>query len=392
MKIRNQALGLAMFFALATGTAFASPSQRGLQVDLGSMTSEIVDDLSETWGVNLVRIQIGDNARMDGLVGDDYLDMMRERMDLLDQKLPFFAANNIKVVFALYSPPGGFETREAPSHYLMFSQAALQTQLIAMWEEIAERYKDNANIYAFDLLNEPAMRQSMLGAGAKNWNQLLPDLIQAVRAKAPNSKIIVKSLYGDPSKLSALPALNYSNLIYSYHAYPFLEYQHSGIDNLAFSQTRPSATQVEKKLLKLLGGFYAKQMARYNAGEISQFPPELNVGEAAISACATEGGEFLDSLLNVLEKEGDNAALLKFAAKYTAKAKKKRAKRRLPPLKKPASADFAKWITHTSYTIHAFAEADVWDPRNVCDSSGVISRSDSTTDRGEVLQSYFSRN
>lgn len=393
MVVRKFLFGLAASLAFCVSTAAATPSMRGFQVDLSTIDEEFVADLADNWGINVVRIQIGNNQTMDGLVGDDYLEMMRGRMDLLDSKLSIFADHNIKVVFALYSPPGGFETREAPSHYEMFSQASLQDDYIAMWQEIAQRYKDNANIYAFDLLNEPAMRASMLGEGAKNWNQLLPTVIDAVRAIAPDAKIMVKSLYGDPSKLSALPALNYENIIYSYHAYPFLDYQHSGVDNAPFSQSRPAAQQVEKKLMKLLGGFYAKQLGQYNAGQIPQFPPSVNVGEAAVSACAFEGAEFLDSLLSVLEKEGDNAALMKFVAKHTKKAKKKRKKKGLKPLPKPTADNFKKWITHHSYTIHAFGEAQVWDPRAVCSTAGNLDLDlENVTDRGEVLQSYFARN
>lgn len=377
----------------ASGVAHAAPELRGFQVDINGVDAPTIAELANTWGINVVRVQVGDDFNMDGVTGNDYVAMMEGRMAVLDQKLPLFAAHNIKVVFALYSPPGGFERRDAPSHYLMFSRPELQPEFISMWQRIAQRYKDNPTILAFDLLNEPAMRGSLVASGAKTWNQLLPEAIEAVRAIAPNSRIMVKSLYGDPTNLAKLPALHYENLIYSYHAYPYLRYQHSGIDTAPFAVKRPAPAQVQKKMKSLLGRFYLKQMNYFNKRKIGSFPPIVNVGEAAVSACAQEGAAYLDSILAVLERDGKpERAALKFAQKHSKAGRRKRIRRGLRPLPAPNAKQLQRFIRHHSYTIHAFGEAEVWDPRTECSAQGAFARAGAHTDRSIVLQSYFSRN
>lgn len=377
----------------STSFSYAAPTQRGFQIPLTGITGPVLDDLIANWRINVVRVQIGDDANMDGLTGAGYDAMMESQFQLLDSVLPLFAARGLKMVFILYSPPGGFETRGSPSHYKMFSDSTLQNDFIAKWQQIMTRYGSNPVIAGFDLVNEPAMRKSLIGAGAKNWNGLLLSTIAAIRATHPTVTLFVKPLYGDPSQLTNLPAINDAHVVYAYNGYFFNSYQQSGAYNPPFSVAPPTTKAIDDKVRGLLARFYLKIYSRVEAKILpaTAFPPRLSVGEATISACATGAASFLSGLLTSLETDESAASVKKRARVLRAW---KRARRYFGRLPKPkfGAADFKKDVAHDSYVVHAFNEARLWDPRYVCDASGTLTYSAAETDRGAVLKSFFRLN
>jgi hypothetical protein len=380
-------------FLVSLQPALAAPTMRGFQVPLEAITAETLDDLVNNWGVNVLRAQVGDNTHMDGTTGAAYDSMMEQRFLLVEEKLPLLQARGVKLIFCLSSPPGGFKTREAPSHYLMYSQPELQDAYIEKWKQIVARFGSHPAILAFDIENEPAMRSSLLAPGARNWNQLLLDTIAAIRITHPALPLIVKSLYGDPSKLSQLPAINDANVIYSYNAYPYNKYQHTGIGTAPFSIKRPTDKEVLNNIRKLVAPFFFKTSQRAEKGQIAKtlYPPKVIVGEAAVSACANEGAQFLNALLATLEKD-EAAAQIKARARLIKQWQRARARgiRRPKPIFE--ARHFAPDVSHTGWFIHAFAEAIVWDPRYVCDAAGNVTRSSTETDKSIVAKSFFSRN
>ena len=381
--------------AYFTAVANAAPSQRGFQLPLTALTSDSIDDLVDNWKVNVIRVQVGDNANMDGKVGADYTTMMEQQFTLLDQKLPLLEARGLKMIFCLYSPPGGFETRSAPSHYLMFSQPSLQDDFINIWRTIATRYGTSNTIIAFDLSNEPAQRKGMLAAGARPWGKLANDTIAAIRQIQPTTPIIVRSVYGDPSRLNNLVASNDPNVMYSYNAYIWPKYQNQAIETPPFSVQRPSDSNILFGIRKRIAPFYKNiwNLVQDKKLPPSAYPPKMVVGEIAVSGCALEGGQFLNGVLTALETD-DSAKSI--AAKNRAITQWQRKRRRFRFAKKPVFElnDFLKDVAHVNYAIHSYGEegAPIWDPRYVCASDGSFSLSPTDTDRGLTLKSFFSFN
>jgi len=381
---------LALF---AAQTVTATPSQRGFLIPLESISAESLDELKNNWKANILRIQIGNNVQMDGTTGAAYDAMLEERFALLDQKLPMINARGLKIIFCLSSPPGGFLTRESPSHYRMYSEPALQDQYINKWKEIITRYGSHPAIYAFDLENEPAMRKSLVASGARTWNTLVVDVIAAIRQINPTALLVVKSLYGDPSKLASLPAINDANIIYGYNSYIYNNYQHTGVTTAPFSIARPSDEAITQNLRRRVASFFFKQYTRAQMMQIplSAYPPRLIVGEVAVSACALESGQFLSGLINTLES--DESALSE-RKRTRAFRNWRRARRRGRNVPKPlfTEADFRLDIRHIGYSIHAYAESPFWDPRFSCDASGNLAESPSDTDRAIVIKGAMSKN
>jgi hypothetical protein len=373
--------------------ASAAPTMRGFQIPLEAITAETLDDLVNNWGVNVLRAQVGDNTNMDGTTGAAYDAMMEQRFLVVEEKLPLLQARGLKLIFCLSSPPGGFQTREAPSHYLMYSQPELQDAYIEKWKQIVARFGSHPAILAFDIENEPAMRASLRAPAARTWNQLLLDTIAAIRLTHPTLPLIVKSLYGDPSKLSQLPAINDPNVTYSYNAYPYNKYQHTGVGTAPFSIKRPTDAEVLNNIRKRVAPFFFKTSQRVDKGQIAKalYPPKVIVGEVAVSACANEGPEFLNGLLTTLEKD-ESAAQIKARARLIKQWQRARARGIRRPKPTFEARHFARDVSHTGWFIHAFAEAIIWDPRYVCDSAGNVTRSSTETDKSIVAKSFFSRN
>ena len=95
-------------------------------------------------------------------------------------------------------------------------------RLMAIWKQIATRYKDKpANVY-FELLNEPNDKLS-----EATWNAAIPVLLAAVRNTNPARPVIVGPAYWNG--ISALDKLKLppdKNLILTVHFYDPLKFTH----------------------------------------------------------------------------------------------------------------------------------------------------------------------
>jgi endoglucanase len=100
-----------------------------------------------------------------------------------------------------------------------------QARLVALWEQIAARYKDRpAGVY-FELLNEPHDKLT-----EARWNAAIPILLQTVRKSNPTRPVIV-----GPGQWNAIRALDKlelpgddRRLIVTVHCYDPFEFTHQG--------------------------------------------------------------------------------------------------------------------------------------------------------------------
>lgn len=376
----------------------AAPTKRGFQVSLHAITEEFLTELKEDWGVNSIRIQIGNNSVMDGKVGEAYDQMMEEQFLVLEQKLPLIEQSGLKMIFTLYSPPGGFLAREGGSHYAMFSDVSLQDHFVEKWLEIINRFGTNPAIEAFDLLNEPALNEDKYVQGIPKWNELLLRTIAAIRAIAPDVELVVKPMYGSPLSLLDLPPIDDLHIEYAYNAYFYNVYQHTGVGTAPFSIEPPQSDVAIARMRVMLSSFYKKIYDEVERGEIREelYPPKITVGEAAVSACAKNGAEFMVGLLSGLEVDdslaarNERAEILQDWNKAVKRAK--RLKRKLPAKPNFGRKSFRGDMEHSAYWVHAYREAAIWDPTFQCDSEGSLTPATEETDRATVLKSFFSRN
>jgi endoglucanase len=98
-------------------------------------------------------------------------------------------------------------------------------RLIRLWEQIAERYKDQPEGVCFELFNEPQGKLT-----EAKWNAVLPRVLAAVRKTNPTRCVIV-----GPGRWNAILALDKlelpkedPNLIVTVHYYDPFEFTHQG--------------------------------------------------------------------------------------------------------------------------------------------------------------------
>lgn len=105
-------------------------------------------------------------------------------------------------------------------------QAALcHTKLMAFWQQVAPRYKDEPNNVIFEILNEP--NQAITAAG---WNTLLSDALSIIRVSNPERNVVIgPAMWNSGSMLDRLllPATD-RHIIVTIHYYSPMKFTHQG--------------------------------------------------------------------------------------------------------------------------------------------------------------------
>ncbi len=107
------------------------------------------------------------------------------------------------------------------SNARFFSDPESQKRAASLWKAVAERYKDNNTVFAYDLLNEPYSAQNV-----QNWSTAHDQLYDAIRAVDTKTIIVMEDGY----KLEETPylkhgffpdpkSMGWENLVYSIHFY-----------------------------------------------------------------------------------------------------------------------------------------------------------------------------
>lgn len=112
-------------------------------------------------------------------------------------------------------------------HDDLFNNIAVETpRYLAIWKQIAERYKNQSNMVYFELLNEPG---GQLWQDPVAWNRLLRRTITLIRQSNPTRPIIVGGVLSNSAW--ALPFLSLPtdpNLIATFHYYSPYPFTHQG--------------------------------------------------------------------------------------------------------------------------------------------------------------------
>ena len=126
----------------------------------------------------------------------------------LERHLVAARAAGVRLILDMHAPQGGFQGPGSTSAY--WSSPSLQARHDALMAEIAERYKDEPFIAAYDVLNEP------LPPTDADWQARAAELVDAIRAVDTNHLIIVEQSFADDYApfLLADP-----NILYEFHWY-----------------------------------------------------------------------------------------------------------------------------------------------------------------------------
>jgi len=188
----------------------------------GTMVSTYItkDDLKilgKDGNANVIRWPLGSNYNRDvkysGLFTDNYEQAMEEELKRLDAMLPYCKEYGLYVVLDFHDL----------SKRVTESQWAAD-RFIKTWKFIAEKYKDDKAIIAYDIANEPE-------GEASAWNTIAENTAKAIRAIDPDKTIIIEPVnLGTIEGLGKLKPVDVSGVVYSIHMYLPYEFTHQGID------------------------------------------------------------------------------------------------------------------------------------------------------------------
>jgi endoglucanase len=119
-------------------------------------------------------------------------------------------------------------------HYLEMDSdpGAHAPRLVALWRQIAARYRDRPPSLSFELFNEPGDQFT-----DERWQEVFPVLLEVIRASDPDRMVIVGPAHQNSlDHLSSLqlPA-NDRRIIATFHYYAPLQFTHQGADWVANS-------------------------------------------------------------------------------------------------------------------------------------------------------------
>jgi endoglucanase len=96
---------------------------------------------------------------------------------------------------------------------------------LAVWRQLAPRYKDQPSQVIFEVLNEPNQKLTV-----EMWNEYLSDAVKIIRQTNPNRTLIIGP--GNWNGIESLPTLklpeNDRNIIVTVHFYHPMEFTHQG--------------------------------------------------------------------------------------------------------------------------------------------------------------------
>jgi len=299
--------------------------------------------LGMEWKANVIRWQITRNWGRVGTERDlpEYDRWFAAELDDLDKVLDAAKRYGLKVVVDMHSPPGGrYENKDLA----IFHEPLYQDHYVALWEEIARRYKGAPAVWGYDLVNEPVQNDPS-PPGVADYLGAQVRAARAIRVIDAEVPIIIEASQWDSAEgFRELEPVDVPNVIYQAHMYVPGEFTHQGVYNKATGIAYPGkigeTTWDKEQLRKVLAPVREFQLA-YNV--------HIYLGEFSAIRWAPGAAAYLGDCIELFEEYG--------------------------------------W----DWTYHAYREWDGWSVEHGSDRNDRRPTAE-PTDRKELLLSWFARN
>jgi len=186
------------------------------------VTRAEIDSLA-AWGFNSVRVPMHYNLftlpiQEEPIVGENT--WLTKGFTMIDDLLAWCEANQMYLILDLHAAPGGQGANAAISDYdsdlpSLWESDQNKNKTIALWQQLANRYKNEAWIGGYDLLNE-------VNWGLLNNNEALRTLYQditaAIRTEDTDHIIFIEG-NGFANDFNGLTPPWDNNMVYSFHKY-----------------------------------------------------------------------------------------------------------------------------------------------------------------------------
>ncbi len=242
------------------------PRLRGV-MSPNAFSKEDLRVLGQEWHANLIRWQITRNWGQVGTERDleEYDQWFTKELSDLDLVLDACEKFGIKVVIDMHSPPGG---RYENSDLAIFHEPLYQDKFVALWEQMARRYRGHPAIWAYDLINEPVQNKPS-PSGVPDWLGTQVRAARAIRAIDPNRAIVIAAAKWDSADgFRDLDTVDVPNVIYQTHMYFPHAFTHQGVSNAVTGISFPG---------KINGQWCDKNTLRDHLKPVREFQLAYNV-------------------------------------------------------------------------------------------------------------------
>lgn len=194
------------------------------------ITKRDIDSLA-AWGFNSIRLPMHYNLYTPAIETEKegQITWLEEGFKMTDDLLKWCSENKMYLILDLHAAPGGQGKDAAISDYddskpSLWESAANQDKMVALWEKLAQRYKDNPWIGGYDVINEP--NWNFTGTNPNGCDEtsnaplraLLIRLTKAIRAIDQNHLIFIEGNCWGNNYNGIFPLWD-ENMALSFHKY-----------------------------------------------------------------------------------------------------------------------------------------------------------------------------
>src|SRR5690606_30951054 len=194
------------------------------------ITKRDIDSL-KAWGFNSVRLPMHYNLYTPPIEEekDGQITWIDKGFEMTDKLLEWCAENEMYLILDLHAAPGGQGHDANISDYdsskpSLWESDANKKKMIALWEKLAYRYKDEPWIGAYDIINEP--NWNFTGTNKNGCDEtsnaplraLMVDVTEAIRAIDKNHIIIIEGNCWGNNYNGIFPLWD-ENMVLSFHKY-----------------------------------------------------------------------------------------------------------------------------------------------------------------------------
>ena len=179
------------------------------------VTQEDINQI-KAWGFNAVRLPL----HYEYFVNLESPDVWNEQgFNLVDNIISWCTAAGIYVILDLHAAPGGQSDNSGISDYVagqpsLWESAENRSKTVRLWDRLSERYKNEAWVAGYDLINEP------------NWNlpggallrELYEELTRVIRANGDNHILFIEGNRYSNDYTGLTPPWD-PQMVYVFHKY-----------------------------------------------------------------------------------------------------------------------------------------------------------------------------
>lgn len=200
---------------------------------LKNHTRKIDIDSLKSWGFNSVRLPMHYNlytlpVEDEPVSGKNT--WLEKGFQMTDSLLSWCKANEMYLILDMHAAPGGqghdvnISDRD-PSKPSLWESEENRQKLVALWKKIAERYKDEPWIGAYDIINEPNWtfeegkhKNGLEDSHNEPLRKLMVEITEAIREVDQNHIVIIEGNGWGNNYKGILPPWD-NNMVISFHKY-----------------------------------------------------------------------------------------------------------------------------------------------------------------------------